>query len=187
MAGRKRTNRQGKGNAIAEFGPALWIFFLLFIIPVVDLASFMWGVGTVMLVANMSARQAAGARTFSEAINLVNKTEDEMASFRNFALIVPSAGAARGVKLQVIANPIAGGNTAPTVYAPPPAPNRIPVDRGTLENTLYHYQVIASYDVQPLMNFNGLPIFNDVPGLGKPVPVSFDSTVSVERPEGLND
>lgn len=182
----KRSIRKRKGNAIAEFGPAMWIFFLLIVIPLVDLASFMWGVGTVMILANQASRQAAGARTFSEAINLVNKTEDDLASFRNFALIIPSSGAQRGVKLQVIANTTAG-SSAPTVYQPPPAPNRIPVDRSTLENTLYHYQVIASYDVQPIMNFSGLPIFHDVPGLGKPVPVSFDSTVTVERPEGLND
>lgn len=165
----------------------MYIFFILIIIPLVDLASLMWGIGTVMLVANMSVRQAAGARTYSEAINIVNKTEDDLAAFRNFAIISPSGGAPRGVKLQVISNPVAGATSTPTVYAPPPAPNRIPVDRNTLDATLYHYQVIASYDVSPLMNFNGMPFFSGVPGLGAPVPVSYDGTATVEHPEGLND
>lgn len=140
-----------------------------------------------MLVANMSVRQAAGARTYTEAINIVNKTEDDLASFRNFAVITPTGGGTRGVKLQVISNPIAGGATAPTVYAPPPAPNRIPVDRAALDANLYHYQVMATYNVSPILNFNGLPFFSGVPGLGAPVPVSYDGTATVEHPEGLND
>lgn len=182
-----RFRRSRKGNAIAEFGPALWIFFILIIIPLVDLASFMWGIGTVMLLANMSVRQAAGARTYSEAINIVNKTEDDLANFKSFALITPTGGGTHGVKLQVISNPIAGAASTPTVYAPPPAPNRIPVDRQTLESTLYHYHVTAAYDVQPLMNFNGMPFFSGIPALGAPVPISYDGTATVEHPEGLND
>ncbi len=181
-----RKKRTGSGNAIAEFGPAMYIFFIMIIIPLVDLASFMWGVGTVMLVANLSARQAAGARTFSEAINIVNKTEDDLANFRSFAYMVPAGGATRGVSLKVIGNSTAAGGS-PTEYLPPPAPNRIPVDRNTLDNTLYHYVVSANYDVMPIMNFNGMPFFSGIPGLGAPAPVRYDGTVTVEHPEGLND
>jgi hypothetical protein len=181
---RKRRNR--KGNAIAEFGPALWVFFVLIIIPLIDMASFLWGVGTVMLAANLGVKTCAGARTYSEAINLVNGTETDLATFRSFAIVTPTGGAPRGVRLQVIGYPVSGSGGA-TVYPPPPAPNRIPVDRATLDNNMYEYQCIASYDVQPLFNFNGLPVFGNVPGLGTPVPVSFTATATVEHPEGLND
>lgn len=139
-----------------------------------------------MLCANMCARQAAGARTLSEAVTLVNKTEDDLASFRSFAFVTPQGGATHGAKLQVISN-LVSGSGSPTVYAPPAVAGRIPVDRATLDTTLYHYHVIASYDVLPFMNFAGMPFFDGLPGLGAPVPVSFDSTVSVEHPEGLND
>ena len=183
----RSSKRSKKGSAIAEFGPSLWIFFILIVIPLVDLASLMWGIGTCMIIANLSVRQAAGARTYTEAINIVNKTEDDLSNFKAFAVVTPTGGGPRGVKLQVISNPIAGAAGTPTIYTPPPAPNRIPVDRATLEANLYHYQVICSYDVSPLMNFNGMPFFSGVPGLGAPVPVTYDGTASVEHPEGLND
>lgn len=182
LPGRRRGN---KGNAIAEFGPAIWIFFVIIIIPLIDLASFMWGVGTCMMVANLSVRKATGARTYTEAIALVNSTEDDLANFRSFALISPSNNATRGVALNVLGYKSAGGNV--TTYTPPPVAGRIPVDRATLDSTVYHYQVVAAYDVQPIFNFNSLPVFSGVPGLGQPVPVVYSGTAVVEHPEGLND
>ncbi len=149
--------------------------------------SFMWGVGTVLLVANMGVRQAVGARTYTDAIKSVKQSELDLTAFKNFASLTPSSGGKNGVKLLVLGYATDGGNSASITYSPPPAPNRIPVDRATLDTHMYHYQVIASYDVSPIFNFNGVPMFAGVPGLGSPVPVSYSATAAVEHPEGLND
>ena len=183
-----RFPRRNKGSSIAEFGPALWIFFFIFIIPLVDLMSFMWGVGTVMMVANLGARKACGANTYTNAIAQVNGTEVDLANFRSYASVVPSNGAQRGVVLNVLAYNTSTGASGPvTTYSPPPVAGKIPVDRATLDTTLYHYQVIASYDVQPIFNFKGMPFFSTIPGLGSAVPITFSSSVNVEHPEGLNN
>mgnify|MGYP003384787042 CR=1 FL=1 len=179
--------RKKRGSSLAEFGPAMWVFLMVIIIPLIDLFSFMWGVGTVMLASNLCASKAAGSRTYSEAIKAVNEVEDNLAGFRGFAKLSPTDKSPRGVKLQVIANSTSGGPGAPTVYAPPPVADKIPTDRATLDTTLYHYHVTAAYDVQPLFNFSGMEIFSKVPGLGMPVPVVYTSSSIVEHPDGLND
>ncbi len=66
-----------------------------------------------------------------------------------------------------------GPNTAVTVTPDP-------------TNKIYEFQVRATYDVAPLMNFSGLPLLGGVPILGTAVPVEFTATASVEHPEGLN-
>jgi hypothetical protein len=185
MAIRKNRQRRSRGNAIAEFGPALWFFFILILLPLLDLASFMWGVGTVMMVANLGCRKAAGANTWTLASGIVTATEADLANFRSYASVVPITGNS-GVTLNVLAYPTSGTGTV-TTYAPPPLPNKIKNDRTTLDSTIYDYQVVASYNVQPLFNFKGMPFFSSIPGLGAPVPITFTSTCNVEHPEGLNN
>lgn len=183
----KKKNRANKGNTIAEFGPAMYVFFIIIALPLIDLATFMWGVGTVMMVANLGARKACGANTYTDAMAAVAGTEKDLSNFFSYSCVVPTTPPS-GVTLNVIAYKTATGPTgAVTTFKPPPVANRIPVDRATLDATMYEYQVVAAYNVQPLFNFNGLPFFGGVPGLGAPVPITFSSTVNVEHPEGLNN
>jgi len=185
MAKAKNAQRRSRGSAIAEFGPALWLLAILILIPLVDLASFMCGVGTVMMVANLGCRKAAGANTWSLASSLLTQTEADLANFRSFALVVPITGNS-GVTLNVLGYPTGGGGSV-TTYSPPPAANKIPIDRSTLDSTIYDYQVVASYNVLPLFNFKHLPVLSTIPGLGAAVPITFTSTCNVEHPEGLNN
>ncbi len=182
-----RFQRRERGSQLAEFGPAMWIFFIIILIPLVDLMSFVAGVGTVLAVAELTARKSASARTFTEAINVMNQTEDDLAGFRGFAKMVASGAGPRGVTIQVMSNSTSAAAGAPTIFAPPPVANRIPTDRATLDTTIYHYQVTAAYDVQPLFNFSGFPLLGAIPGLGTPVPVTYVSSAVVEHPDGLND
>jgi hypothetical protein len=221
----RKSRRTKNGNAIAEFGPAMYIFFVIIALPLLDLASFMWGVGTVMMVAQLGCRKAAPCMTYSLASTMVTQTEAALANFMAYAKVVPQNGAASGVTLNVLGittatgAPVAGSPFTPTVATQaqqaavqqayiaalngPPAQTvaqanvasavvavqqgLIPVDRTTLDGTLYEFQVVATYNVQPLFNFNGLPFFSSVPALGAPVPITFTSTCNVEHPEGLNN
>lgn len=184
-------SRNQRGN-LSEFGPSLWLFLIFILIPMFDLISFGCGVGTVMLLADWSARQAATCQTFTEAKASVLKTEEGLANFRKFALMTPSNGATSGVSIRVTVTPIAGGNgesfdNPGTIPNQPPADPNVPnVPPKNTMNCVYQYVVTSSYDVAPLFNFCSTPFLKDVPALGKAVPVVFTSTASVEHPDGLN-
>ncbi len=181
------------GSSLAEFGPALCIFFIFILIPLLDLLSFVSGVGTAMLVANWSARQAGPCNTFTEAQASILQTENSLVNFRKFALMKPTApGATSGLSVRVLVTPVVGG-AGESFDSPGAIPNTPPTDqtvpnvpaKNTM-NCVYQYVVTSAYDVSPLFNFGGMPFLQDVPALGKPVPVVFTSTASVEHPEGLN-
>lgn len=184
--------RAKRGGTLAEFGPSLWLFLLFVLLPLLDLLSFCSGVGTTILLSNWSVRQAAACNTFREAQASVRQTEDSLRSFRNFAYMAPSNGATSGVSIRVVVTPIAGG-TGQSFDQPGTIPNQPPADpnipnvppMNTL-NCVYQYVVTAAYDVSPLFNFRGAPFLSGVPALGRPVPITFTSTATVEHPDGLN-
>jgi hypothetical protein len=185
-----KVNKVGKtsrcfGSSTAELGPALWILLILIVIPLIDLISFIWGVSTVMFLANNAARSAAPQQTYSDAIAAVRNAENNLKNWQNFAKLTPVNGQAQGVEIAVLR--IAMNNNSSTKYLPPPAPNKIPNDSNALTNNIYQYQIIASYDVMPVFNFSQMPVLSSIPALGKPVNVSFTSTAQVEHPEGLNN
>src|SRR5262249_11927279 len=78
-----------RGAALAEFGPVMWMFLILFVIPLIDLISFGSAMGTIMYVASFGARQAAGAMTFTDAKSLVSNMEVQMTPFLKFAKTTP--------------------------------------------------------------------------------------------------
>ncbi len=184
---RQRSRRRKTGTAMAEFGPAMWIFFVLIVFPLIDLASFLAGVSSVMLVANMGARQAAPCGTYTDAVNSVKTTYDNLKMFRDFAKMSPSVSGAppldnTGTNISCVVTETSSGKQQ--VYH---KGDKVPNDSQSLADNIYQYQVTSSYNVSPLFNFNGIPVLGDVPGLGAPVPVEFTATAAVEHPEGLNN
>lgn len=184
--------RRRSGNALTEFGPALWFFLILILLPLLDLFSFAVGVGVTMMLSTWGARNAAPCATFTEAINSISNTENQLVVFRGFAKMTPNAGGGKGYSLKVIVTPISGG--AATTYTTPGAiPNKPPTDPTVptvpavnTVNSVYQYVVTANYSVSPLFNFQAVPLLNNVPAIGQPVPVQFVTTANVEHPEGLN-
>jgi hypothetical protein len=188
----RRHGRRRSGNSIAEFGPALWFFLILIVVPLIDLFSFAIGVGVTMMLSTWGARQAAPCSTYTEAIQSLDKTETQMATFRGFCRMTPTAGGGKGYSMKVTITPIAGG--ASTSFTTPGGiPNQPPPDSSAPDtpalntmNCIYQYVVTARYDVAPIFNFSALPFLKDVPALGKSVPVTFLTSANVEHPEGLN-
>jgi hypothetical protein len=175
----RQSRRRASGGSLAEFGPVMWVFCLFIMIPLLDATSFLWGVATVMLAANAGARDAACAQTFTDAKAAVADANKRADAFRCFAKVTPSAGSGDGMTLICLVTDVSGNSGAPTVFAPGSV-----VDTTTKS---YHYCCNAAFDVMPLFNFGGATLFDNVPGLGKPVPVTFSATASVEHPEGLSN
>jgi hypothetical protein len=173
----------------------MWILLICIIFPFFDMCSFVLGVGSVMLVANLGVRQAATCGTFSEALASIQKTEQSLAIFRNFAKMTPTGGTTSGVSLVVIVTPTGQASAQPLTFT---APGSIPVlaqaTQGNAQsanynqsNCIYQYMCTGAYDVLPLFNMHGVPVIGGVPIVGKPVPVKYTSMAAVEHIDGLNN
>jgi hypothetical protein len=198
---RRYPRRHRKGSALAEFGPSLWLFLILILLPLMDMISFAIGVGTTMMLSTWGARMAAPCATYTEALASLKRTEDSLAMFRGLSVMrantgiggTGNQGTSSGYKMTVQVTPISGGSV--TIYngpggipnTPPPDASNPNVPPVNTMNSVYQYSVTAAYDILPLINFNGIPFFKTLPGVGAPVPVHFTTTATVEHPEGLNN
>lgn len=54
-----RRHRRGRGSAIAEFGPALWVLFFFFFFPMIDMLSVAMSYGFVMVLNYNQVHEAA--------------------------------------------------------------------------------------------------------------------------------
>lgn len=169
--------RRNQGAALAEFGPVLFVFFIMIFVPLLDIISFTSGVATIALAANHAARQAGSATTRSQAsTNMQNAGMQVIGGpLGAFAKITPKNSS--GLTLNVLQIPI---NGTPTNYPAGQTPTST-----QLNSNIYEYQVVASYGVSPILSFNGSGPFGNVPGLGKPATISFTSAAMVEHPDGL--
>lgn len=177
-------NQYGGGATTAEFAPALLIFFLVILFPLINLIMFAAGVGTAYLAAKQAASRASTQSTFTEALNVVQQESAyfQSSGFGKFAKLSPIGGAGgSGIDLSVVATPYGGAGTATeyTVNTP------IPVTADPDANT-YEYKVRARFNVGPFMDLSSIPWIGSVPGLGPPAPMNFVATGSAEFPEGLN-
>ncbi|MFN8656083.1 MAG: hypothetical protein U0105_07070 [Candidatus Obscuribacterales bacterium] len=161
----------------------MWLFFIMIFFPLLNLASFLTGVVTVMLTANFGARNAGAAQSMTEAQNAVNATVTQLQPFQSFSRMTPNT-TPNGAALSAVVTQTGSGSVQS--YPPPAVSGRIDVSDNAQNAAVYQYQVRATYDVAPLMNFSGLPLLGGVPILGTAVPVEFTATASVEHPEGLN-
>lgn len=161
----------------------MWVFFILIFFPLLNLTSFLTGVVTVMLTANFGARNAGAAQSMTEAVNAVNSTVTQLQPFQSFSRMTPNM-TPNGVTLAAIVTQTSSGTVQS--YSPPAVSGRVDVSDNAQNAAVYQYQVRASYNVAPLMNFSGLPLLGGIPILGTAVPVEFTATASVEHPEGLN-
>ena len=145
----------GAGAASAEFAPALLIFLLIILFPLINLIMFTSGVGTAYLCAKQAASRASTQSTYTEALQVVQQESAYFVSsgFGKFAKLAPIGGVAgSGIDLSVIATPYGGGAT--TQY---PANSPIPVTASPDNNT-YEYKVRAAFNIGPFMDLSSFPL-----------------------------
>ncbi len=176
-------NQLGSGAGAAEFAPALVIFFLVILFPLINLIMFTTGYATGYLCAKQCASRASTQNTFTDATNVVQQEAATFVSsgFGAFAKLVPVGGiAGSGIDVYVVSVPY-GGGTATTWTKNTPLPSVANPDTNT-----YEYKVEANFNVGPFMDMSMLPFIGGVPGLGPPARLTFTATGSAEFPEGLN-
>ena len=180
---RKLRNQVG-GATMAEFAPALLVFLLIILFPLINLIMFAAGTGTAYLLAKQAASRASTQSTFTEAVAVVQQESTYFVNsgFGKFAKLAPIGGVGgSGINLSVVATPYGGASSATEYTANTP----IPVAADPNSNT-YEYKVRANFNVGPFMDLSSIPWIGTVPGLGPPAPMNFTATGSAEFPEGLN-
>ncbi|MDZ4835220.1 MAG: hypothetical protein SGJ27_15695 [Candidatus Melainabacteria bacterium] len=179
----RKRNQVGSGASTAEFAPALVIFFLVVLFPLINLIMFTTGYATGYLCAKQCASRASTQNTYTEALTVVQQEAATFVAsgFGAFTKLVPVGGAAgSGIDLYVVSVPY-GGGTATSWPKNTPMPAVATPDTNT-----YEYKVEANFNVGPFMNMSMLPFIGSVPGLGPPARLTFVATGSAEFPEGLN-
>jgi hypothetical protein len=177
-----KTMRRQDGSSIAEFGPVLFIFFVIVFFPLLGFFSFVDGVATIALAANAAARAAAPATTRKSAIEEMKNTGTQLiggggkkAPLAAFANLSPADNS--GLTLQILVTNNDGSQNGTAIGATDDVPTVVPPDGGPpaidTDTRYYQYRVTARYTVGPLF----IPM---------QVPMEFNATSIVEHPEGLN-
>ncbi|GEM_PF-2964269 len=161
----KQTGRAGTGAQVAEFGPVLFVLFIVILIPFLALLSFLDGLAVVTWAVNQAARAAGPAQSRSAAQAAVAAVGDQILGgpLGAFARVTPRDHT--GLKLVVLQIPSTSGGASE--FPPGATPD-------TTHN-FYEYQVTGTYLINPLF----------LPQLFKS-PVTFTSSAACENPNGLS-
>jgi hypothetical protein len=171
--------RSKRGSSLAEFGPALWLFFLIFLFPLFNLVQFACGVATVALIARQAAQACASSPDFNTGLNAARTTASSIANsgFGKFACLKPANQ--YGISVFIGQTNIASG--AHSEYGPD-QPMTTALDT---TNNLYQIETKCLYDVGPMLPMQGFPYIGDIPLIGKAYRLGFSSERTAEFPDGL--
>lgn len=167
---------------MAELGPALFMFLLMIVFPLINLLGLASGAATVSLIATEAASHAANSSSFADAESSVQQVSANLlnSGFGRFAKLQPAGGLNNsGVDIFINITPVNGGSGS---SVGPNAPLTGSVDAN---KNLYEYSIRVSYLVQPFISMRAVPFIGNVPGLGAPFNLSWSVARSVEFPPGL--
>ena len=172
--------RNRKGSSLAEFGPALWIFFLVFLFPLFNLVQFACGVATVALIASQAASAMASAPDFNTGLTNGRNTATSLAAsgFGKFAHL--SAVSPYGVNFYIDTTSVASGTQ--TVTGPD---QQLSAQIDTSKN-IYQIESRCLYNVGPMLPMQNVYFLKDIPLIGTPATLSFNSQRAAEFPDGLS-
>ncbi|MBK9142365.1 MAG: hypothetical protein IPM23_07715 [Candidatus Melainabacteria bacterium] len=179
----KRQVRSNEGAALtAEFAPALFVFFLIILFPLINLIGMATGASVVYFVAGQTAISAGNAASYASALDQVQSTANTLTSsgFGQFARLQPVGGYnGCGVDLYTTQTSVTSSNV---VTSEPNTPLAVNPDTS---NNLYSYDTVATYDVGPFVNMGAMPFIGGIPGVGRPARLTFSASRNIEHPDGL--
>ncbi len=170
--------RSAKGSQIAEFGPTLWILFLLLLFPMITFGTL--GLRYVFLVnaARLAASAGAKCSTFQvdanppkdcSAVNIANQIANQTANAFSHINITK-------VSCFIVSSPFAGGAISR---------QSTPLAKSADPNTnSYNFEVVIDGQLSPLVS-NPSNWFVQIPGLGSPITTSARASVVFENTQGL--
>jgi len=169
---------------LSEFPLTIYVLFLIVLLPLINLASLFVAASVEYLATNDFVAKAATQANYSGSLNTMVSEAYQFCGngLAKFVSLNPDGGfAGCGSDLYVLVTDIASGavKSSPANLGLPFAQ---PINTKT---NIYELQIKSVYRVSPLISLAAVPILQDVPGLGKPVTLTFAASRTVEHPDGL--
>lgn len=174
--------RSEKGS-LNEVPFALLLLIILMAFPLIDLLGVVTGAAISCLIAHQAATRAASHQRYDGALSAMQGEANNLlqTGFANFARMTPVNGfSGTGADLYIL---VTNYRNSGTQSYGPNTPVQNAIDPSTC---LYECNVRTKYEVGPTISMAGTPILGSIPGLGKPVTISFEASRAAEYPMGLN-
>ena len=169
--------RDSKGSSILELPAALWITLVVFLLPLMSLASITLRCTLLNVAVLESVHAASKARTFEQgsdegasAIELADQ------AFDKYVKAFPGLDADK-VKLRIISTDIKSGAISST--------NEKLKNPADSSGFVYQVEGDCTGKIEPVFAMSR-DILGDIPGLSSSMKVSFSAREMCENPQGLN-
>jgi hypothetical protein len=173
--------RRPTGTALTEFGPVLFVLMIVVFFPAVNLLGLATGAATLLLFTNEAVSSAACQEGYNNSLAAMSASASHQLNggFAKFANLRATGGfASCGVDLYTRITNVTGQTT----QVGPNEPLNTPVD---LSDNIYEFIGISKCTIGPVISMSSVPLFSEVPGLGKPASLEIRATRMVEHPAGL--
>lgn len=172
------SNRNSRGN-LAEFGPALSLFFLFMLIPSLFLIRLGMSTAAIYFIVDRAVATAAKTPTYDSAVSRANEVVH--------ALTSSPIGRFSGLKIEGIKqlNLYVDEHVTATDSVNVLTKEQLLRQTVSPEVNTYEYDLQSSYAIEPLLPGCRLPLLGAVPLLGAPAVLTVRAVRVVEYPEGL--
>lgn len=174
--------RPNSGGVLAEFGPVLFIFFMIILFPMLDLIGFGCAMTSMAFIASQCVAKAGQATTYSAALSQAAQEAQRLqaSGFATIGNLKPVGGFLdSGVNLYVHESEVNSTNTK--TYGP----NTVMTGPINTTKNVYQYAATFNCDVSPFASLSAVPFLKDIPGVGKPARMNYTARKTIEYPQGL--
>ena len=176
-------HKRKTGSQQSEFALALFVFFVVIIIPLTNLMGVALSSGIICLLTHQIASRCSTQLTYPNALSAMTNECSDLAhtGFANF-LNLHSAGGylSCGSDLYIQSTPI---SSAVSSVVGPNSPLSMP----PLKNNVYEYVAKTYFIVKPFIPMSRIPLVSQIPGLGQPVQIKWTAARAAEFVNGLAD
>jgi hypothetical protein len=167
---------------IPQFMLVVYILFLVMLIPLLNLFTLLLSAAIQYLATNDFASKSSTQPDYTSALNsMVNEAHHfQSLGLAKLTKLAPAGGyGGCGDDLYILSTDI---NSGAVTSSKPDQPLNLTIDT---KKSIYELSVRSFYSVSPLISLTGVPLLNQVPGLGQPVTLTFIANRPVEHPGGL--
>ncbi|HEY9679547.1 MAG TPA: hypothetical protein V6C76_16175 [Drouetiella sp.] len=169
--------RSPRGNLLIDTPIALFLFLFVFMFPFLDLATVTLRTTFLYAAAHNAAWESARGHTFQSSLdNMPSAIQLATSSAQR------TASSFGGITINSVQTRIVATDLQSLSQTRSSAPLTVPADAS---RNSYQVEVSVNGNVNPLVLYQ-FPFFGSVPGLTKPMNLTFTDRQFCENPQGLN-
>lgn len=179
MSMNKYKRRVG-GSSVVELPVVIFLFILVLLLPLTELATLSMRATTIWCAVRMAAHSAACAGTFQEngkngELSAVNIARRDALNVKNQLHGGVQFGAT-DVSVRILGQPLKAGLVA--------VKSAVPLTSVQPKDFLYQIEVTIKGSIDPVVSLDS-DFFGEIPGLTTPLPLSLAYRAFCEHPNGL--